>query len=103
MIVNATLSIRLRALRDAYGQSFQHDPDLGRILPFGDRGQVFVEATPQFRHRGTAPPENFVSVGPQAVDNLLVDILVRDDLHLATFSTGYITSARSTSAPKAIA
>src|SRR5664279_3285915 len=50
-----------------------------------------------------APPENFVSIGAQAVDNLLVDILVRDDLHLATFSTGYVTSARSTSAAKAMA
>src|ERR1019366_7579005 len=56
MLVNATLSIRLRALRDAHGQSFQHDPDLGR-----------------------------------------------DDLHTGTFSTGYVTSARSNSAAKAMA
>src|ERR1019366_8137022 len=56
MLVNATLSIRLRALRDAPGQSFQQDPDLGR-----------------------------------------------DVLHTGTFSTGYVTSARSTSAAKAMA
>src|ERR1035441_2184776 len=56
MLVNATLPIWLRALRDAPGQSFQQDPDLGR-----------------------------------------------DVLHTGTFSTGYVTSARSTSAAKAMA
>src|ERR1017187_4485701 len=41
MIVNATFSIRLRALRYAPGRSFQHDPDLGR----------------DDLHTGTLPPD----------------------------------------------
>ena len=47
--------------------------------------------------------QNLVSVSAQAVDNLPVDIFVRDDLHTGTFSTGYVTFARSTSAAKAMA
>jgi hypothetical protein len=47
--------------------------------------------------------QDIVSVSAEPIDNLLVDVLIRDDFHPASFSTGYTTSARSTSAAKAIA
>ena len=47
--------------------------------------------------------QNVMPVSAEPIDNLLVDALVRDYFQPATFSTGYTTSARSTSAAKAIA
>jgi len=47
--------------------------------------------------------QDIVSDGTEPVDNLPVDALVSDDSHPTGISTGYTTSARSTSAAKAMA
>lgn len=46
---------------------------------------------------------DIVPASTKPVDNLFIDALVRYYFHPATVSTGYTTSARSTSAAKAIA
>jgi hypothetical protein len=47
--------------------------------------------------------QNIMAVNAEPFDSLPVDALIRDDFQPAAVSTGYTTSARSTSAAKAIA
>jgi len=47
--------------------------------------------------------KNAVVVGTQSLNDLSIDVLVSDDPHPVTFSSGYTTSARRTSAANAIA
>ena len=47
--------------------------------------------------------QHFVSISAEPFDDLPVDALIRENLHPATLSIGYTTSARRTSAANAIA
>ncbi len=58
------------------------DQDRGRFAAKGQHCLV-VDSGVQFRYI-----YNFVAVGSEPVDNLLVDVLVRDKSQLASFSIG---------------